>query len=113
MTWLERIRNWDYSLDGVVEWVLNLMEFHIQRAGIWGYIGIVLFIIGLGLAFPATRGVTSLVVSGVFRMVFTFVQNVLTLLTADLFKFFGKLLLAMFHRSRRWIIALAGRTRRD
>lgn len=64
MTWLERIKNWDYSLDGVVEWVLNLMEFHIQRAGIWGYIGIVLFVIGLGLAFPATRGVTSLVVSG-------------------------------------------------
>lgn len=89
------------------------MEFHIQRAGLWGYLGIVLFIIGVGLAFPATRGVTSLVVSGVFRMFFTFIQNLLTLLTADLVKFFGRMLLAMFHRTRRWLIDLAARTRRD
>lgn len=113
MTWYERIRNWNYSLDGVIEWIMNLMEFHIQRAGVWGYIGIVLFIIAVGLAFPATRSVTSLVISGVFRMFFTFVQNVLTLLTADLFKFFGRVLLAMFHRTRRWLIALVGRARRE
>ncbi|MBM5458795.1 hypothetical protein H8F21_14600 [Pseudomonas sp. P66] len=113
MTWLEKIRNWDYSLDGVITWILNLMEFHAQRAGIWGYIGVVVFIIAVGLAFPATRGVTSLIISGIFRMFFTFIQNVLTLLTADLFKFFGRILLAMFHRTRRWIVDLASRTTRN
>ncbi|MCK1788900.1 hypothetical protein [Pseudomonas violetae] len=113
MTWLQQLRNWDYGLDGIIAWILNLMEFHIQRAGILGYLGIVVFIVGLGLAFPATRGVTSLIVSGVFRMFFTFIQNLLTLLTADLIKFVGQILLALFHRTRRWVVDLIGRTRRD
>lgn len=113
MTWLDQIKNWNYSLDGIISWILTLMEFHIQRAGIWGYVGIVVFIIGLGLAFPATRGVTSLIVSGMVRLVFDFIKNVLTLLTVDLIKFLGRLLLALLHRTRRWVTDLAARTRQQ
>lgn len=111
MTWLDHLRNWDYSLGGITTWILNLMEFHIQRTGWPAYVGIAVFFIGLGLAFPATRGVTSLIVSGTFRMIFAYIQIVLSLVTVQLVGFLGKVLLAQFHRTRRWIVELAGKAR--
>lgn len=113
MNWIEKFKTWDYRLDGVFEWLLNLMEFHIQRAGILGYIGIVLFIIGVGLAFPATRGVTGLIVSGAVRLFFDFIKNLLTLVTRDLITLVGRLVLAIFHRTHRWVADLVSRTKGD
>jgi len=103
MTWLESIRNWDYSAEPVLDWLKTTIGFHLEIWGWPAYIGILLFFIGLGLAFPATRGLTSLIVSGTIRMVFTYLQIVLSLITVQLAGFLARVLLANFHRARRWV----------
>jgi len=111
MSWLESIRNWNYSLEPLMAWVRSTAGFHLEVWGWPAYIGIVLFFIGVGLAFPATRGLTSLIVSGTVRMAFTYIQIVVSLLTVQLTIFVGKLFLAFFHRARRWISDYISRAR--
>lgn len=111
MTWLDNLRNWDYGLGGIATWIVNLIEFHIQSAGWPAYIFIALFFIGVGLSFPATRGMTSLIVSGTVRMIFAYIQIVLSLVTVQLVGFLGRVLLAQFHRTRRWIGELIAKAR--
>lgn len=103
MTWLDKIRNWDYSLGPVLNWFLDIAEFHIQRAGWPAYFGIAAFIIGVGLSFPATRTITSHIVTGTVRMVMTVIQAVFVLLAVQFVGYMAKVLMAQFHRTRRWI----------
>jgi len=106
MTWVDKIRNWDYSLTPVLNWFLDIAEFHVQRAGWPAYIFIALFLIGVGLSFPATRTITSHAVAGTVRMVFTIIQAVLVLLFVQFVGYLAKVLMAQFHRTRRWITEL-------
>jgi len=97
MSWLESIRNWNYSIEPVMEWLRTTAGFHLE---VWGW-----------PAFPATRGLTSLIVSGTVRMAFTYIQIVVSLLTVQLTMFVGKLLLAFFHRARRYVSDYISRAR--
>lgn len=109
MTWIDKLRNWDYDLTVIIAWFWNIVEFHVQRIGWPAYVGIGFAIIVAGLAFPPTRGLTSLIISGTFRTVFAYIQIVLSLVTVQAVGFVGKVILAQFHRTRRWIGGLAGR----
>lgn len=109
MTWLDKIRNWDYSLGPVFNWFLDIAEFHIQRAGWPAYFAIAAFIIGVGLSFPATRTITSHIVTGTVRMVFTIIQAVFVLLIVQFVGYMAKVLMAQFHRTRRWIVDIVRR----
>ncbi|MHC5194966.1 hypothetical protein ACYSUW_14525 [Pseudomonas frederiksbergensis] len=103
MNWLDYINHWDYSLGPVLNWFLDIAEFHIQRAGWSAYIAIAAFIIGIGLSFPATRTITSHVVTGTVKMFFTIIQAVFVLLIVQFVGYLAKVLMAQFHRTRRWI----------
>lgn len=109
MTWLDYIRNWDYSLGPVFQWLLDIAEFQIQRVGWPGYLFVALFAIGVGLSFPATRTITSHMVSGTFKMFFTIIQAVLALLIVQFVGYLAKVLMAQFHRTRRWITDIVRR----
>lgn len=109
MTWVDKLRNWDYDLGVVFNWFTDIVGFHVERIGWPAYIGVAVVIIIAGLAFPPSRGLTSLIISGTFRAVFTYLQIVLSLITVQLVAFLGKLLLAQFHRARRWISSLASK----
>lgn len=106
MSWLEKLRNWNWDFAAIGEWFLETAEFHIQRIGWPAYIGIGLTLIVLGLSFPASRGLTALLVSGVFRTIFTHIQIVLSLVTVQFVGWFAKWGLSQFHRLRRWLVSL-------
>lgn len=103
MTWLDKIRNWNYDLAPIWQWFLNIAEFHVTRIGWPAYIGIAMALIGVGLSIPATRGMTALIVSGTIRMFFTYIQIVVSLLTVQLAGYVGKVFLSQVNRLRRWI----------
>jgi Na+/serine symporter len=103
MTWLDRIREWNYDLGPIWSWLQDIVQFHVERIGWPAYVGVVVVIIGIGLAIPATRGMTALVVSGVIRMIFTYVQIVVSLLTVQATGYVAKVLLSQLHRLKRWV----------
>jgi drug/metabolite transporter (DMT)-like permease len=107
MTWLDKVRNWNYDLAPVWEWGKDIVQFHVERIGWPAYAGVVVAVIGVGLAIPATRGMTALLVSGVIRMAFTYVQLVFSLLTVQATGYLAKLFLSQVHRLKRWISELA------
>ncbi|SED27519.1 hypothetical protein SAMN05216178_6572 [Pseudomonas saponiphila] len=102
MGWQDKLRNWNYDLGPIWEWFLNITEFHVTRIGWPAYLGIALTIIGIGLAIPATRGMTALIVSGTIRMVFTYIQIVVSLLTVQLAGYLAKVFLSQLNRLKRW-----------
>lgn len=103
MNWLDYINHWDYSLAPVFNWFQDIAEFHIQRAGWPAYFAIATFIIAVGLSFPATRTITSHIVTGTVRMFFTVIQAVFVLLIVQFVGYLAKVLMAQFHRTRRWV----------
>ncbi|EPJ5561589.1 hypothetical protein L4P27_007183 [Pseudomonas aeruginosa] len=103
MSWLESINQWDYTTDPIIEWFENTVGFHLAVWGWPAYVVIGLLIIAAGLRFPATRGMTSLFVNSIVRMVQNTIQLVVSLLLVQFTGFVAKLLLAQFHRSRRWL----------
>ncbi|EPK2735560.1 hypothetical protein L4643_002059 [Pseudomonas aeruginosa] len=103
MNWQDKLRQWDWDFGVVWDWFLDITQFHVQRFGWPAYLAIAAVIICLGLAFQPTRGLTSLLINAFVRMIFTYVQIVLSLVTVQLFGFLGKVLLAQFHRTRRWV----------
>lgn len=106
MNWLDRLRNWDYDLNDIVAWFFNIVEFHVQRIGWPAYVGIVAVILMLGLAFPPTRQLTGGLITGVFKTILMYIQIVTSLLTVKLFGFLARVVLSMFHRTRRWVSSM-------
>lgn len=106
MTWVDELRHWNYDIGPIITWFLNIAEFHIQRIGWPAYVGLTLAVIFIGLSIPATRGMTSLLVSGAVRSVFSYLQIVISLLTVGIIGWAGKIMLSQFNRLRRWIGAI-------
>ena len=103
MNWQDKLRNWDWDFTVIWSWFLDITQFHVQRIGWPAYLAIGGVIIMLGLAFQPTRGLTSLIINAFIRTVFNYIQIVLSLVTVQLFGFLGKVVLAQFHRTRRWL----------
>ncbi|MAG64924.1 MAG: hypothetical protein CMK74_03500 [Pseudomonadales bacterium] len=106
MNWLDRLRNWDYNLGDILAWFCNIVEFHVQRIGWPAYVGIGVVILMIGLAFPPTRQLTGGLITGVFRTFLMYIQIVMSLITVQLFGFLARVVLSMFHRTRRWVTAM-------
>lgn len=103
MTWQDKVREWNYDFGPIWDWFLDIAQFHVTRIGWPAYIGIAVTVIAIGLSIPATRGMTALIVSGTIRMVFTYIQIVVSLLTVQLAGYAGKVFMSQVHRLRRWI----------
>lgn len=106
MNWIDRLRNWDYNLGDIATWFLNIVEFHVQRIGWPAYVGITVVILIIGLAVPFTRQLTAGLITGVFRTILMYIQIVMSLITVQLFGFLARVVLSMFHRTRRWVSSM-------
>ncbi|WGK63529.1 hypothetical protein QAO71_17320 (plasmid) [Halopseudomonas sp. SMJS2] len=106
MNWIDRLRNWDYNLGDILTWFINIVEFHVQRIGWPAYVGITVVILIVGLALPPTRQLTSGIITGVFRTILMYIQIVMSLITVQLFGFLARVVLSMFHRTRRWVASM-------
>ncbi|MBM3105911.1 hypothetical protein IIE18_12260 [Pseudomonas sp. V1] len=102
MNWQDKLRNWDWDVSAVWFWFLDITQFHVERVGWPAYVAIGFVIIAMGLAFQPTRGLTSLIINAFVRSIFSYLQIVLSLVTVQLVIFLSKVLLAQFHRLRRW-----------
>lgn len=100
--WLDYIREWNYDLEPVENWFLDVVQFHVERIGWPAYVGVAFAVLGLGLAIPATRGMTALLISGFLRIFFAYIQIVISLLTVQATGYIAKLFLSQVHRLKRW-----------
>lgn len=113
MSWLERLRDWDFDLGDIWGWFAGIVEFHYLQQGWMAYVYISVIAVVLGIAFPPTRGVTSLLVSGLFRTILTTVQIVVSLLTVSLVQKLAMVLASSAHGLRRRIAGFVSRSKDD
>lgn len=67
LTFWERIKYFDYSLDPIIGWFSNAFDYYQEQFGVWGYVGLVVVIILALLSTSMFRPVTSFFLSTVFR----------------------------------------------
>lgn len=111
MNWLERLRDWDYDLSDFWRWVTSVVEFHYQQQGWMAYLYAAIVVVVAGITFPPTRGMTSLLVSGLFRTILTTVQIVFSLLTVSLVQKVFMVIASAAHGLRRRVVGFMSRAK--
>lgn len=110
-TWIDTLREWNYDLAPVLDWLWGSVLYNAERHGPIAYVIALLAVILILLSFPPTRGLTKTVCSAVFKMVITYIQLVGSLLTVQLVGALAKISLTLFHKCRIWIIENVERAR--
>lgn len=109
--WIGKLREWNYDLQPVGVWLMDTVDYQAARYGPIAYVVAVTVVISMLLAFPPTRGVTKGFCSGIFKLLITYAQLVLSLLTVQLVAFLARLSLTLFHKARIWVIETWRRAR--
>ncbi len=104
MTWIDKIRAWDYDITVVFSWLWGVVLYNAERHGPIAYLVALVVVVLLLLAFPPTRALTKTTVGGIFRMATVYIQLVASLVTVQLLGFIFRLLLTMFHKARIWVL---------
>tara|TARA_R110002124_G_scaffold128157_23_gene288778 strand:+ start:8981 stop:9331 length:351 start_codon:yes stop_codon:yes gene_type:complete len=102
-SWVDGIRNWNYSPEPVLKWLWNIVEYNAVRHGPIAYVVAASVVILLLLAFGPTRGATKALCSSILKMVVLYFQLVLSLVTVQFVAFLAKVALTLFHKCRIWI----------
>ncbi|MFL1449098.1 hypothetical protein ACI77O_11955 [Pseudomonas tritici] len=110
-TWIDSFREWNYDLAPVANWLLDTVDYQAARYGPVAYVIAIGVVISLFLAFPPTRGLTKALCSGIFKLIITYAQLVLSLLTVQLVAFLARNLLTLFHKARIWLTETIRRAR--
>jgi len=110
-TWIDKLREWNYSPEPVIQWVWDTINYQATRHGPIAYVITVLVAISLLLAFPPTRGLTKSIVSSLFKMSITYIQLVGSLISVQLIGWLARLSLTIFHKARIWIFESIKRAR--
>jgi len=71
--WLEPVVEFQWEVEPILTWGGELILFHINRFGIWGWIGVGVVIVCSLLFWRPTSHVTSLVLSGVIKQMGNFI----------------------------------------
>lgn len=112
ITWLDHVREWDYSLAPITAWLWGIVEFNVVRYGPIAYVGAVLVVIMILLSFPPTRGMTKAICAAVLKGLVMYSQLVFALITVKGVTFVARVLLTLFHKCRIWLTEGVRRLRR-
>lgn len=112
VSWVDKLREWDYSIQPVLQWLWNIVLYNAERHGPIAYLFAAGIVVAILLSFPPTRGMTKTVCSSVLKMLILYVQLVTSLLTVQLIAFLARVSLTLFHKCRIWIAEGIGRFRK-
>lgn len=111
MTWVDHLREWDYSITPVLAWLWGVVEFNAVKHGPIAYVAALAVVIAILLSFPPTRGMTKTICSAVVRGLVMYAQLVFALVTVKGLSFLARVLLTLFHKCRIWIAETVRRLR--
>ena len=105
-SWLDTLREWNYSLKPVFDWFVEIVLYNAERHGPIAYVITFAVIASILMAFPPTRGITKAVIGGLFKASLTYFQIVLSLVTVQLAGGVAKVSLSLFHKARIWVLQM-------
>ena len=88
-TFLERFRDWDLDPADIWTWFLQWANYYFDTFGPLGWVIVILTVIVMGLSFDLTHSMTSLILAGLIRSVFSMVLMVVGFVLYLLFKVTG------------------------
>ena len=71
---LDQFRDWDFSVTGIWEYLVDLGAYQVSEQGVWWLIGIVVLILAILIAYPPTRYLGSQLSSNLIQSFFSIIN---------------------------------------